>query len=245
MPGSLVGESHRTLTSFLRHAARSTGLTAADKREAESVLGRGHRLTRALSYLHTLALQATVAILAVVAGSVALVAQLRHSGLVFGVASAVALAFVLAWTVANCIARERAEDLIAAGDDSVVLPVIARVRRRLASRREREALAHSLEALHRDAMRWYKILPQFRPPNGVQQLRHVSSEIEALATALRRDRVRVQGVALTARFLSDGYRSPLYGNELGPLREELNRIRYLLESTDEPVSDSDAERKAA
>ena len=233
------------MTSFLRHAARSTGLTAADKRAAESVLGRGHRLTRALSNLHTLALQAIVATLAAVAYAVAFVAQLRHSGLVFGVASAVALAFVLAWSVANRIARERAEDLIAAGNDSVALPVIARARRRLVSRREREALAHSLEVLHRDALRWYEILPQFRPPHGAQQLRHLSSEVEALTTALRRDHVRVQGVALAARFLSDGYASPLYGNELGPLREELNRIRYLLESSDESVSDPAAERRAA
>ena len=233
------------MTSFLRYAARSTGLTAADKHAAESVLGRDHRLTHALSNLHTLTLQTIVATLAVVGGALALLAHLRHAGLALGVAAAVTLAFVLAWIVANRIARERAEELIAAGNDSVVLPVIGRARRRLASRRQREALAHSLDALRRDALRWYEIIPQFRPPHGVQQLRHVSSEVEALATALRHDRVRVQGVALTARFLSDVYASPLYGNELGPLREELNRIRYLLESADEPVSDPAAELRAA
>ena len=233
------------MTSLLRHAARSSGLTAADKRTAESVLGRGHRLTRALSNLHTLALQMIVATLAMVAGAFALFVHLRHGGLLLGVASAVAVAFVLAWIVANRIARERAEDLVAAGNDSVVLPVIARVRRRLASRKQRESLARSLEKLHEDALRWYEILPQFRPPNGVQQLRHVTPELQALTTALRRDRVRVQGVALTARFLSDGYGSPLYGNRLGPLREELNRIRYLLESTDEPAAHGTPERRAA
>jgi hypothetical protein len=54
----------------------------------------------------------------------------------------------------------------------------------------------------------------------------------------------VQGVALAARFLSDGYGSPLYGNDVEPLREELNRIRYLLEASETPV-DAPAERKAA
>jgi hypothetical protein len=245
VPGSLVGDIQDTMTSFLRHVARSSGLTATDKRAAESVLGRGHRLTRALSNLHTVALQATVALLALVAGTVGLLVDLRHRELVFGVAGAVAIAFLLAWLAARRIARERAEDLVAAGSDRVMLPVIARVRRRLASRKEREALARSLEVLHRDAVRWDEILPQFRPPHGVQQLRNVSSEVEALTAALRRDRVRVQGVALTARFLSDGFGSPLYGNELGPLREELNRIRYLLESTDETMAEAATERRAA
>jgi hypothetical protein len=233
------------MTSFLRQAARSTGLTAADKHAAESVLGRGHRLTRAISNLHALAVQVIVAALATLAGAAALIGHVRHSGLLFGVALAVSVAFALAWILAARVARERAEDLVAAGDDSVVLPVLARVRRRLATKKQREALAHSLETLHRDALRWYEILPQFRPPHGVQQLRHVSSEVGALATALRRDRVRVQGVALMARFLSDGYGSPLYGNEPEPLREELNRIRYLLEATDEPASEPATERRAA
>ena len=233
------------MTSFLRQTARSTGLTAADKRAAESVLGRDHRLTRAVSHQHTLALQVIVAALATLAGAATLVGHVRHGGLLSGVAVAVTVTFALAWIVAGRVARERAEDLVAAGNDSVVLPVLARVRRRLASRTQREALAPSLEVLHRDALRWHEILPQFRPPDGVQQLRHVSSEVGALTTALRRDRVRVQGVALTARFLSDGYGSPLYGNEVRPLREELNRIRYLLEATDEPVSGSASERRAA
>ncbi len=233
------------MTSFLRHAAQSTGLTAADTRAAEALLGRSHRLTRALSNVHTIALQAIVATLSVVAGAVALGTHLRHGGLVFGVAAAVALAFVIAWFAADRVARERAEDLIAAGNDSAALPVIANARRRLASRKERETLAHSLEVLHRDALRWYEILPQFRPPHGVQQLRHVGSEVEALTTALRRDHVRVQGVALTARFLSDGFASPLYGNELGPLREELNRIRYLLEHDARPRGESRPGRRAA
>jgi hypothetical protein len=55
----------------------------------------------------------------------------------------------------------------------------------------------------------------------------------------------VQGVALTARFLSDGYGSPLYGNEVEPLREELNRIRYLLETSETPVDAPAAQREAA
>jgi hypothetical protein len=233
------------MTSFLRHAARSTGLTAADKHAAESVLGRDHRLTRAVSCQHTLALQSAVAGLAVLAGGPGLLFDLGVATLVVVVGTVVAVFFVLAWGVTRSVTRERAQDLIAAGNDSVVVSVLARERRRLTSRKERERLASSLEGLYRDALRWYEILPRFRPPYGVLQLRHTGPELEGLTRALRRDRVRVQGVALTARFLSNGYESPLYANELEPLREELNRIRYLLETSEAPVDAPAAQRKAA
>lgn len=233
------------MISFLRHAARSTGLTAADKRAAESVLGRSHGLTRAVSDQHTLATQTVVAVLAVAAGALGVFLHFHIAVLVLGAGVVVGAAFVLAWVVARKIARERAQDLIATGDDGVVLSVLARERRRLASRKERERLARSIEALHRDALRWHGILPQFRPLQGVTQLRYVGEEVEALASALRRERVRVQGVALTTRLLTDGYGSPLYADELGPLREELKRIRYLLESGDEVARDDTRTASAA
>jgi hypothetical protein len=126
----------------------------------------------------------------------------------------------------------------------VLVSVLARERRHLASRKERERLARSLETLYRDALRWHEILPRFRPPDSVLQLRHTGPELEGLTEALRHDRVRVQGVALTARLLSNGYESPLYGNELEPLREELKRIRFLLE-TSERAPDAHAARREA
>jgi hypothetical protein len=233
------------MTSFLRHAARSTGLTAADKHAAESVLGRDHRLTRAVSYQHTLALQSAVAGLAVLAGGAGLALDLGVATLIVVAGAVVAVFFVLAWAVTRHVTRERAQDLIAAGDDSVVVSVLARERQRLSSRKERERLANSLEGLHRDALRWHEILPRFRPPHGVVQLRHAGPELEGLTRALRRDRVRVQGVALTARFLSNAYQSPLYGNELEPLRAELNRIRYLVEASQAPLDAPAAQREAA
>jgi hypothetical protein len=196
------------------------------------VLGREHGLTRAVSNQHSLALQSLVASLAVVAGTAAVLAHVGRAPLALGVAVTVAVAFVVLWLVVRSVAREQAQSLIAAGADCVVLDVVARERRRLASRGEREALARSLASLHRDALRWNRTHPHFRPLFGVAQLRHVSQEVDALVTALRHDRVRVQGVALTSRLLSDGQSSPLYANEIGPLREELNRIRFLLEYAD-------------
>lgn len=113
------------------------------------------------------------------------------------------------------------------------MPVIARERRRLSSQEERERLARSLEVLHRDALRWRQTPPRYRPLPGIVQPRDVSQEVAAVVTALRHDGVRVQGVALASRLLSDGQASPLYANDVRALREELNRIRYLLDCKSE------------
>jgi len=234
------------MTSFIRHLLRSTGLTAHDTHAAEAVLGREHALARAVSSQHTLALQSLVASLAVVtAGAVAVLGHVGHAPLALLVSLVVDIVFVVLWLVARSLARDGAQSLIAAGADGVVLDVVARERRRLASRGEREALARSLASLHRDAVRWNRTHPHFRPLFGVAQLRHVGREVDALVAALRRDRVRVQGVALTSRLISDGQSSPLYANEIGPLREELNRIRFLLEYADGAGFDDAHARSAA
>ena len=233
------------MTAYVRQAARAAGLTADDTRAAESVLGRGHLLTRAVANQHTVAQQSLVAGIALVVGGAGVLLHLGVAPLFVGAAAVVVVAFGLAWAVTHRIARERAQDLIASGGDSVVLSVVARERHRLASPREREQLARSLEGLYRDALRWHEILPRFRPPHGIQQLRDLPNEVKGLTAALRRDRVRVQGVASTARLLSNRGDSPLYANELGPLREELNRVRYLLESADSVAGEFGGQRRAA
>ena len=74
-----------------------------------------------------------------------------------GAAFAAELAFVAAALCARRIARDRVQDLIVDGSDRLVLPVVARERRRLASRKVRESFARSLERLLRDAQRWNEI----------------------------------------------------------------------------------------
>ncbi len=220
------------MTAYVRSALQAFGLTGDDQRAAETVLGRGHRLTRAVAHQHVLARQTIGALAALVVCAAAVVLHLELAPVIVAAAVVVALLFILGWLVAHHVARERARDLLATGGNVLAVSVVARESRRLASRRERESLARSIEALYRDAVRWYQILPRYRPPNGVQQLRNLSAEVKSIAKALRGDRVGVQGVALTVRLLTDGCQSPLYANELGPLREELNRIRYLLETAD-------------
>jgi hypothetical protein len=231
------------MASSITRAAGAAGLTAADHRAAADVLGHGHALTRAVGNLHTLAPQSAVSILAVAAAIVGVVLHVRHATLALCVAAGICGVFLLAWAAARGLVHDRARDLIATGRDGLVLAVVTRERRRLVSPKERERLARALEGFHRDALRWHQLLPQFRPPHGVAQLRNVTPEVEAVTSALRGERVRAQGVVLTVRLMCDGHRSPLYANELGPLREELNRIRYLLQCTDR--ADDELERRAA
>src|SRR5262245_34672257 len=133
------------MTAFVRTALRASGITTADKHAAESVLGPRHALTRAVANQHAVAQQTAVASLALVASATGLALHLGLAAYVVGAAALVVVALIVAWTVAHRIARERAQDLIADGADGVVLTVVARERRRLASRKVRETLAHSLE----------------------------------------------------------------------------------------------------
>jgi hypothetical protein len=121
--------------------------------------------------------------------------------------------------------RDQVLLLLSAGADAIPLRVVQRERSKLASREERERIARALERLQRDAqtVRLSRALP------GVVNLRHLGSEVEAVTRRLRHGPARVRGVALASRLLCDGLRSPLYGGNRAALREELHRIRYLLD----------------
>jgi hypothetical protein len=216
------------MTIHLRHAARAAGLTTEDVRVAESVLGHRHVLTRAVTKQHAVSVQAFVTVVVFLVAAVGVLVHVPLSPLVAGIGGVVALALLVVRGLVRCVTRDRANQLIAKGLDDVALDVVERERRRLSSPRERERLARSLVKLRSDAERWSRIHPRFRPLPGVVQLRHLSRELDDVVALLRAPQVRVRAVALTERLLTDGCSSPLYGDELEPLREELNRIRFLL-----------------
>ena len=68
-------------------------------------------------------------------------------------------------------------------------------------------------------------LPMVRP--GVAAA--VLAELAAVAALLRSERPGLRGVALAERLLTDGA-SPLYGQDIGALREQLRRASFLLRS---------------
>ena len=212
-----------------RRIATTLGLSSEDEQKATSILGQGHPLTRAVSLQRTLVTQGLVTGGALVLGLAGWLTVVPAAWLEVAAAVLVELVLVLAWLCVRGRVRERSESLIASGDDIHEIPVIGRERGRLGSRRVRESLARSLEHLLRDAQHWHQLLPSARPLPGVECLRDAAPEVADVAARLRSENPRVQGVALTSRLLIDGHSSPLYSGNARLLREELCRIRYLLE----------------
>lgn len=78
---------------------------------------------------------------------------------VLGGALLVALPLCLALCTAAARTREHARQLIAEDVTGRSVPVVTEEQRRLASRKERERLARSLESYVRDATRWARLDP--------------------------------------------------------------------------------------
>jgi hypothetical protein len=217
------------MSVFPRRIAILLGLSSDDERRAASILGQGHPLTRAVSLQRTFITQAVVTAGALVLGVAGWLAGIPGASLEVAIAVPVELALVLAWMCVRGRVRGRTETLIAAGEDVHGIPVVGRERGRLGSHRVRESLARSLEGLLRDAERWHQLLPSARPLPGVECLRDAAPEVADVVARLRSENARVQGVALLSRLLIEGQSSPLYSGNARLLREELCRIRYLLE----------------
>src|SRR4029453_16668622 len=127
-------------------------------------------------------------------------------------AGIVGAVFVVAWALKRRAVRERVRDLIATGDDadSIVLSIVARERRHLLSRKERERLAQSLEGYVDDASRWARMDPRSRPPREIRCLLFARGEARDVTRLVRSEAPSPRGVAALSRFLTDGQRSPLF-----------------------------------
>ena len=203
------------MSSWMRNLGERHPLVAAEERLA-------HRRRQLL---------ATAACAVGAAGALAADAR-------WGAAAALASAAVLAGVLvalwhAVQLRREAAIDVIVAGrDDEVAAPVVGRERRRLQSARLRARLAASLERAVQESRRWDRVVPFPRPPVDMRHVRFVSRELDDVASLLRGEErlPPTRGVALVERLVTDGYASPLYGGKAEELREELRRIRYLLQT---------------
>ena len=205
--------------------------TASEHRGAATALGERHPLTKALARNRTVARQTAVAAAVVPAGIAAMSAHLALGPVVTAATALVVLAFAGVWTSTRRTLVDVVHELIVEGDRSLMLPTVVRERRRLDSQEERERLARSLEQALDDAWSWYRRPPHARGLPGVVCLRDATPEARAVIRELRSGPVAVRGVAMTARLLMDGLRSPLYSGDRRRLREELARIRFALEST--------------
>ena len=211
--------------------------TAREHRRAAIVLGEHHPLPKALARHRTVTRQTLVAVAAAPAAVLATLAHVALGPVFLGATVLVGLGFAVAWTSTRRSLVDRVQELIAAGATSLGLNVLVSERRRLASRKERERLARSLEHALDEVWRSHRTPPRSRALPGVDCLRDATPEARAVIRKLRCERVSVRGVAMTARLLMDGQASPLYSGDRQRLREGLGRIRFALETNEERAYD--------
>ena len=161
------------------------------------------------------------------------------------VAAAVVVQIALTWRLVlrASAKRDHVLDLIVDGRGDLAVRSVARERRRLLDSRHRIRLARSLDAVRDEAT-----TPLVRRPSGLPLYRRrvvaiVAPELEDTARTLRREDAGLRGIALSERLLS-GHDSPLYADDADRLREELRRIRFLLEARREPGSPPNNESPA-
>ena len=205
-----------------RHLATAVVRASPTIASPQEVLGADHPLARALDRVGVLRRQAGVTALAAVASAVGLLADVDWAPPALTAAIVVELVLALGLAMAVSEARERARDLVIAGDE-VDVPVVARQRRRFLSRRQHLVLASSLEDLVRCAERADRDMGGLLPLHDPLLIRRVGPELLALASELRSAAVEVRGVARIERLLTSGS-SPLYGKQIEELRAELVRI---------------------
>ena len=229
----------------LSNTLRRLAPTPREHREATAILGEDHPFTLAVARHRSAALQALATALALPVGAGAALTQASLAIVILCSGAVVGLVFAVHWLSSRRTLLRRTQQLIARGEATIVIPTITRERRRLGSRRERERLASALEHALEESWNWYRYPPPSRPLEGIQFLCESAAETADVVARLRADRVRVQGVARVARLLVDADESPLYSGHSARLREELTRIRSLLEPAASDAREEAQPRAAA
>jgi hypothetical protein len=214
-------------TPQIRSKGRSAWHRASPGRSAQALLGAEHPLVTVL-----FACQATMDSIVVVAAIqlAALALWSVHASharaLTIG-GGIVQLALNLRWATLRAERRGWCLELMIAGRGRLPLTALTRERERLTDPRLQSRLAASFDDLAaRAALKQWRRERQ-RPMCSHRVLAAVEPQLRDVAARLRAGEVELRGVALLDRLLTDGA-SPLYGEKIGSLRDELARGRYLL-----------------
>lgn len=216
---------HVPRPSVPRQPAAARERAGSECSAAEALLGSGHPLVRVLGRLET-AREQLVTVTAVQGAGLVFFA----GDWAFGLSVAIAAAAVQAG-LAFRIATLRMEQhglcltLIVKAGSRLPLPCVEQTCGQLLQGRTAERLASSVDEMVATARR-PPSLPAARPLTDVRVIRATAPELAEVAALLRSDPT-VRGVALVERLLT-GPNTPLYGNDVEPLRQELRRARYLL-----------------
>jgi hypothetical protein len=196
-------------------------------RSAEALLGAGHPLVAVL-YACGDTVEGITAVAAVQLGALALWSVNASYGraLTLG-AGVVQVALGLRWASLLVQRREQCLELVIAGREQLPLAAVARECRRLGSPRRQAQLATCLENLADVETRKPCRGERQRPIHSRRVLAATEPELRGVVARLRAGGGELRGVALLDRLITSGA-SPLYGERVGPLREELARGSYLL-----------------
>jgi hypothetical protein len=198
-------------------------------RSCNEILGPDHPLVAAIEAVHTV-LHQSLAVGAVLVVSLTAVGEGDSWASAFaGSAAIVLLGLGIYAALLQQDKRDRVLDLIVEGREGVPVRAVQRQRRRLLAPRTRRTLAGSLHAVILDASKDGRT-SRFvaRVPVDVLVVAAVAPELREVIVLLGADQIAARGVAAIERLLTDGG-SALYRHEAEPLRDELHRIRYLLE----------------
>jgi hypothetical protein len=194
---------------------------------AAALLGLGHPLVGLLYACHT-----TVDEIAVVAAFQVAAVVLLWVGASFALALTVAAAVVqvaldVRFGMLRMHRRDLCRDLVIAGRGRLPLASLAHELRRLSDPRLQARLARALKELAGSGDHHHHELGLGPPLHSRRVLAAVEPQLRDLLRALHADGAGVRGVAMLDRLITSGT-SPLYGRRVGPLRDELGRIRYWL-----------------
>jgi hypothetical protein len=124
--------------------------------------------------------------------------------------------------------RDYAIELVLEGREGIPIAAVQRQRRRLLAEQTRNGLACNLEDLIRQAARRSRLQMRVTPlPFEPTVVAMAAGELRDTIGLLRAEGVSARGVARAERLVEHAV-SPLYGQDVGALREELCRVRDLL-----------------
>ena len=201
----------------------------SQRSRARELLGPGHPLVQVADDRRVMGEQTIVVAVLLAASLSAVLAGVSEARAVVVAAVAVGLAVTWRLVLRASAERDLVLDLVVEGRGDLPLRSVARGRRRLQDPGHRARLARALDALRDEAatplVRRSSRLPLYCRRVVVA----VGPELDNVARALRRRNASVRGVALSERLLS-GHDSPLYADDVDRLRDELGRIRFLLDA---------------
>jgi hypothetical protein len=244
VPGSLVGVRglcHET-TGLHPTTERACGAVSAMRwpplvatgassvsRPASAVLGPDHALSRAIDALET-TLRQWRAVAAVLVGSV--IALVEGRGWAPTVAGSAAIVLVGLTVIASAHGQRKRDvvlDMILNGQEPLAITAVQRQRDRLLCQRTRAKLASNVDeiierATNRPKFQTRLVLPLFERP----VVASVAGELRQIIELLLADDATARGVAGCERLITHAC-SPLYGQDAELLRQELHRLRDMLD----------------